>query len=782
MTTLIAADIRKACNSEQHFSVDARPVSAERGLMKELSKTYKQFLRNVFDAQEPTPTLTKPFLHVRILCPSDSYDVNVEPAKDEVLFYDPIVLRDLFKQLMENVYGTLDKKSLSRSERASAHVKAPANSSFDMLLARKPEAAPPDHNEQSRGSGIYDLNGRHADSEATAVGTMHHGSSADEALERAGMTENTEKTDAPKMAEGLDHSRGTDFNMFSIEDEDEHLINEPDTTPSQELAIDDDDELTNANVRNPWSLAKLNIRLPPKRAEGAFESLSSATDAASPLRNSSRSPHRIPLGQERRSPTLSNEGMVPFQNPGPPKRPWAPRAIESDEDSVERPVSVPYEKPGTQNRVGRWVNGQLRASGGFESGGSQSPDDIQTSALPSRRSSAIPLPQALERPPQQQRLSLPFKTPFKHNHHGQNPSPASDNSHSSGQRNQPLLNDDFDDLDNRQIHISQDKTLQTPPSSSVGELDEIMEFERRKKAIAAQQRKQLAAKGNWSCPSMLPSPSSQSPVSNSNGAAMYVAAFPPGLTRPSVPSVSDEPQEDFGLRFADGESAQQVQAKQPLPARSNPHQNRYLAASRNLSQPQKDLPSQSHAHPEPTSPPTRRRRSSDDQDTSSTVTPKLPQSDPRAYLIRFRQQQAQQSQSDKNGLTRTGLKIRRAKTLRLPLEIVPADAAVHDLAVEVRTTQDVRDGKLTFAALAEVDEYVKFGKVDGVEWSPLSKEVGVWEESIKDLVQTRYGSSVLQASDDNGSANEDAEHLNQGCEFDMNLSRALKAFVDGDPV
>lgn len=109
--------------------------------MKELSKTYKQFLRKGLAAEEPSPTLTKPFLIVRITCPSDSYDVNVEPAKDEVLFYDPTLVRSLFERLMEKIYGSLDGENAAKSShRTPVKPGASSTSSFDILLARRPDA------------------------------------------------------------------------------------------------------------------------------------------------------------------------------------------------------------------------------------------------------------------------------------------------------------------------------------------------------------------------------------------------------------------------------------------------------------------------------------------------------------------------------------------------------------------------------------------------------------------------------------------------------------------
>ena len=69
-------------------------------------------------------------------CPPGSYDVNVEPAKDDVLFTNSTLVLEQVEAIFKEVYGEAkavdsatgpSKKSISRSDHA-----------FDLLLARKP--------------------------------------------------------------------------------------------------------------------------------------------------------------------------------------------------------------------------------------------------------------------------------------------------------------------------------------------------------------------------------------------------------------------------------------------------------------------------------------------------------------------------------------------------------------------------------------------------------------------------------------------------------------------
>ncbi|RMD42622.1 hypothetical protein DV735_g2491, partial [Chaetothyriales sp. CBS 134920] len=97
--------LHQATGSDQYFSVDGRPLSAEKGTMREFSRLYKKYLRNFCEQAQLKSAPSRPFLYVKITCPPGSYDVNVEPAKDEVLFLEPDTLIREFEQLLTYVYG-----------------------------------------------------------------------------------------------------------------------------------------------------------------------------------------------------------------------------------------------------------------------------------------------------------------------------------------------------------------------------------------------------------------------------------------------------------------------------------------------------------------------------------------------------------------------------------------------------------------------------------------------------------------------------------------------------
>ncbi|KAF2467431.1 uncharacterized protein BDR25DRAFT_234702, partial [Lindgomyces ingoldianus] len=73
----------KIANEGAFISIDSRPVSTSRGLMRQLVAAFKERLRKANLALASTKD---PFICMNIKCPPDSYDSNIEPAKDDVLF------------------------------------------------------------------------------------------------------------------------------------------------------------------------------------------------------------------------------------------------------------------------------------------------------------------------------------------------------------------------------------------------------------------------------------------------------------------------------------------------------------------------------------------------------------------------------------------------------------------------------------------------------------------------------------------------------------------------
>lgn len=95
------ADTSKISNIGQFLSIDNRPVSTMRGTPKQIVKIFKDRLKSF---GSPLDGVKDSFLYLDITCPLGSYDPNIEPAKDDVLFEDPQTVLDVTKRLFEPAY------------------------------------------------------------------------------------------------------------------------------------------------------------------------------------------------------------------------------------------------------------------------------------------------------------------------------------------------------------------------------------------------------------------------------------------------------------------------------------------------------------------------------------------------------------------------------------------------------------------------------------------------------------------------------------------------------
>ncbi|KAK3299111.1 uncharacterized protein B0H64DRAFT_318308 [Chaetomium fimeti] len=86
------------------ISVDARPVSAARGTAKKLVSIFKGRIEGHFASARSIATPKSPFIRLNIRCPPGSYDVNVEPSKDDVLFKAEHHIIDQFESFLSYVY------------------------------------------------------------------------------------------------------------------------------------------------------------------------------------------------------------------------------------------------------------------------------------------------------------------------------------------------------------------------------------------------------------------------------------------------------------------------------------------------------------------------------------------------------------------------------------------------------------------------------------------------------------------------------------------------------
>ncbi|POR31253.1 Uncharacterized protein TPAR_08537 [Tolypocladium paradoxum] len=88
-------------NKGVFISVDRRPVSSANGFPKKMAGILKSHLAR----SGLTKAQKSPFMQLNIRCPPRSYDANVSPMKDEVLFVDEKELLECFEDLCRKLYG-----------------------------------------------------------------------------------------------------------------------------------------------------------------------------------------------------------------------------------------------------------------------------------------------------------------------------------------------------------------------------------------------------------------------------------------------------------------------------------------------------------------------------------------------------------------------------------------------------------------------------------------------------------------------------------------------------
>ncbi|KAG6363237.1 hypothetical protein INS49_008333 [Diaporthe citri] len=116
------ADLSKMSKGS-FFSVDSRPLSTSRGIMKKLLSNLKVHFKKSLKVNDEDRRLSDLFTCVNVKCSAGTYDPNVEPSKSQVLFADESQLVELFEELCAKTYqsrqaadafATIEKRPLTR--------------------------------------------------------------------------------------------------------------------------------------------------------------------------------------------------------------------------------------------------------------------------------------------------------------------------------------------------------------------------------------------------------------------------------------------------------------------------------------------------------------------------------------------------------------------------------------------------------------------------------------------------------------------------------------------
>ncbi|KAK7421065.1 hypothetical protein QQX98_002423 [Neonectria punicea] len=107
-------------DKRQFISVDSRPILSSRGTGKKIVAIFKKELAVALGSGGPSRSLSNPFMRLSIKCEPGSYDANVSPLKDEVMFKDEQGLLDCFQALCDRVYKSSGSSLRMRRRRSGS--------------------------------------------------------------------------------------------------------------------------------------------------------------------------------------------------------------------------------------------------------------------------------------------------------------------------------------------------------------------------------------------------------------------------------------------------------------------------------------------------------------------------------------------------------------------------------------------------------------------------------------------------------------------------------------
>ncbi|KAI4125863.1 MAG: hypothetical protein LQ341_006936, partial [Variospora aurantia] len=360
-------DFSAISNIGQYIAVDSRPVSCKRGTLKQIAQLFKSYLRST-DCTAVEQTITDPFLCMNLICPPGSYDANVEPAKDDVLFANSSCVLKVVESLFRDRYGDLQS-----NEKQGAKIKRSAAESrvFDLLLARKPSAAveplAPTTQPSSFSSsaanqlleipvaGMKDPVGTKLDDGIQVAEANASHSSCQSTLDMESSLESSRFLPAP--AHPLDSNKQPwRHSMYQDADDNELL----DATPtSRNDDSGEEEDLGDIAVTNPWTLAKLNAPIRNRSQAGPASDvvannqqlMTPAKGHDEPYRDLSP-PVRFPqpdLTHDLLSPAKSQSSVatdLSLSDRFPyPIKAWGEAQREADTSPHEAPTSLPQGTP-----------------------------------------------------------------------------------------------------------------------------------------------------------------------------------------------------------------------------------------------------------------------------------------------------------------------------------------------------------------------------------------------------------------------------------------------------
>ncbi|KAK6330187.1 hypothetical protein TWF730_004683 [Orbilia blumenaviensis] len=352
------ADTNPAAKKGVCIAYKNRPLSItrSRGLAHSIYSLYKKQIKSVFAARS-VDAPTEPFLFLNILSSAGKVDVNIEPAKDDVLFESNDRVMSHIKIYFERVYGTAE--DIERAEKVGSDFNSeatngsmvpsevPMNQTPRNPLTPIPEAIRAEERLLSKNgnrvvpsSPPIKISSSAVNAENEAILRQDQNTSEEEEEEEP------ETEDTAQLAGRVPHNRSDSikqkdlwsFSMYGSgidEDEDEDFVDIEDTLQQKEVrrAAREEDTRGDTSISNPWTISKLNSRVSQHQKHAHVPPVASTT--RSPTTSIPPSPTSRGRSQEQSPRIAARPCEVPIidrPTPGAPiarmsggKDPWYPK-------------------------------------------------------------------------------------------------------------------------------------------------------------------------------------------------------------------------------------------------------------------------------------------------------------------------------------------------------------------------------------------------------------------------------------------------------------------------
>ncbi|UKZ73227.1 hypothetical protein TrVFT333_000869 [Trichoderma virens FT-333] len=116
-------DVQAVKGKGFYLSIDSRPISSKDAIAKKITTIYKSYLNRAAGAGEPCANIPNPFVQLDIRCPPYSYDANVTPLKDEVVFGNEDTITACFEGLCRRIYPQRSSNVSVTNQRTLGHEK-----------------------------------------------------------------------------------------------------------------------------------------------------------------------------------------------------------------------------------------------------------------------------------------------------------------------------------------------------------------------------------------------------------------------------------------------------------------------------------------------------------------------------------------------------------------------------------------------------------------------------------------------------------------------------------